>query len=151
MRRAQDRARSATIESRALGALKLASCARSAQRECAREAGRFFHSNMLNCLPERVFLRGVLLHYFNMKKTPAKSHRNVVEIYGEHGLAERTCQKWFTRFKSDDFGLEAEERPGQQKSLEMKNWKHYSMKIVAKHKKNSQNLWESLKQTFQNI
>ena len=65
MRRAQDRARSArfrkngarsatieyygarsaTIESRALGALKLASeasCAQSAQRECAREAGRFF-------------------------------------------------------------------------------------------------------------
>ena len=55
MRRAQDRARSArsrkngarsvTIESRALGALKLASeasCARSAQRECARQAGRFF-------------------------------------------------------------------------------------------------------------
>ena len=28
----------------------------------------------------------------------------------------------------------------------MKNWKHYSMKIVAKHKKSSQNLWESLKQ-----
>ena len=56
MRRAQDRARSArsrkigarstTIKSRALGALKLASeasCARSARWECAREAGRFFH------------------------------------------------------------------------------------------------------------
>ena len=50
MRRAQDQARSATIESRALGALKLASCARSAQRECAREAGRFFHLKLkLNC------------------------------------------------------------------------------------------------------
>ena len=37
--------RSATIKSRALGALKLASegsCARSARWECAREAGRFF-------------------------------------------------------------------------------------------------------------
>ena len=56
MRRAQDRARSATfknsgarsatIESRALGALKLASeasCARSAPWECAREAGRFLN------------------------------------------------------------------------------------------------------------
>ena len=52
MRRAQDRARStrsrkngarsATIESRALGALKLASEASCAQWECACEAGRFF-------------------------------------------------------------------------------------------------------------
>ena len=55
MRRAQDRARSArprkngarsaTIESRALGALKLASeasCAQSARWERARKAGRFF-------------------------------------------------------------------------------------------------------------
>ena len=53
MRRAQDRARNArfrkngaqnaTIKSRALGALKLASCALSARLECAREAGRFFY------------------------------------------------------------------------------------------------------------
>ena len=64
-------------------------------------------------MPEKVFLRGVLLHYFNMKKTAAKSHRILVEVYGEHALAERTCQKWFTRFKSGDFGLEDEERPGQ--------------------------------------
>ena len=37
-------ARSTTIKSRALGALKLASCARSARWECAREAGRFVFS-----------------------------------------------------------------------------------------------------------
>ena len=40
---------------------------------------------------------------------------------------------------------------GNQKSLKIKNWKHYSMKIVAKYKKRSQNLWESLKQPLQNI
>ena len=40
-------------------------------------------------------------------------------VYGEHALAERTCQKWITRFKSGDFGLEDEEqRPGQPKKLE---------------------------------
>ena len=41
--------RRATIKSRALGALKLASeasCARSARWECAREAGRFFLFNL---------------------------------------------------------------------------------------------------------
>ena len=75
---------------------------------------------MSNFVPEKVFLRGVLLHYFNfnMKKTAAESHRILVEVYGEHVLAGRTCQKWFARFKSSDYGLEGEERPGQPKKFE---------------------------------
>ena len=73
---------------------------------------------MSNFVPEKVFLRGVLLHYFNMKKTAAESHRILVEVYGEHALGERTCQKWFARFKSGDFDLEDEERPGQPKKFE---------------------------------
>ena len=40
---------------------------------------------------------------------------------------------------------------GSQKSLKMKNWKHYSKTIVAKHKKSSQNFWEALEQIFQNF
>ena len=63
---------------------------------------------MSNFVPEKVFLRRVLLHYFNTKKTAAESHRILVEVYGEHALAEGTCQKWFARFKSGDFGLEDE-------------------------------------------
>ena len=69
-------------------------------------------------MPKKVFLQGVLLHYFNMKKTAAESHRILVEVHGEHALAERTCQKWFARFKSGDFGLEDEECHGQPKKLE---------------------------------
>ena len=42
----------------------------------------------------------------------------LVEVYGEYALAERTCQKWFARFKSGDFGLEDEESPGQPKEFE---------------------------------
>ena len=75
---------------------------------------------MLNFVPEKVFLRGVLLHYFNMKKTAAESHCIFVEVYGEHALAERTCQKWFARFKSGEVVLEDEERPGQPKKFEDK-------------------------------
>ena len=67
-----------------------------------------------------VFLWGVLLHYFNMKKTTAESHRILVEVYGEHALAERTCQKWFARFKSGEFDLEDEERPEQPKKFKDK-------------------------------
>ena len=86
-----------------------------------------------------------------MKKTASECHRILLKVYGEHAVAERTCQKWFARIKSGDFGLEDEERPGQPKCLKMKNWKHYSMKIVAKHKKSSQNLCESLEHPFQNV
>ena len=73
---------------------------------------------MSNFVPENVFLLGILLHYFNMKKTAAQSHCILVEVYGEHALAEQTCQKWFARFKSVDFGLKDEERPGQPKKFE---------------------------------
>ena len=47
---------------------------------------RFFISNKSKFVPEKVFLRGVLLHYFNMKKTAAESHRILVEVYDEHVL-----------------------------------------------------------------
>ena len=50
---------------------------------------------MSNFVPEKMFLRGVLLHYFNTKKTAAESHRILVKVYGEHALAEQTYQKWF--------------------------------------------------------
>ena len=73
---------------------------------------------MSNFVPEKVFLRGVLRHYFNMKKSVAESDRILVEFYGEHALAERTCQKWFARFKSGDFDLEDEERPGKPNKFE---------------------------------
>ena len=73
---------------------------------------------MSNFVSEKVFLRAVLLHFFNLKKTAAESHRNLVEVYGEHALAKRTCQKWFARFQSGKFVLEDEERPGQPKKFE---------------------------------
>ena len=53
-----------------------------------------------------------------MRKNAANSYRILVEVYGEHALAERTCQKWFEPFKISDCGLEDEERPGQPKKFE---------------------------------
>ena len=73
---------------------------------------------MSNFVPNKVFLPGVLLHYFNMKKCAAESHRILVEVYGDCALSERTCQKWFARFKSGDFDLEAQERAGCPKKFE---------------------------------
>ena len=80
------------------------------------------------CAWKSVFA-GILLHYLNIKKTAAESHRILVEVLA-----------WMTKNVL-----------GSQKCLKMKNWKHYSMKIVAKHKNSLQNLWESLKEPFQNV
>ena len=43
---------------------------------------------MSNFVPKKMFLQGVLLHYFNMKKTAAKSHRILVEVYGRDGRSQ---------------------------------------------------------------
>ena len=100
---------------------------------------------MSNFVPEKVFLRGVLLHYFNMKKTAAESHRILVEVYVEH------AKSGLHDLKVVILAWKTKKVLGSQKSLKMKNWKHYSMKIVSKHKKSSQNLWESFKQPFKNV
>ena len=53
-----------------------------------------------------------------MRFAKRDGHRILVEVYGEHALAERACQNWFARFKSGDYGLEDEERHGQPKKFE---------------------------------
>ena len=60
----------------------------------------------------------IFRHYFNIKTTAAESHRILVEVYGEHDLTERACQKCFARCKSGDFGLEDEDGSGQPKKFE---------------------------------
>lgn len=74
-----------------------------------------------NFVPSNVFLRGILLHYFIMKKRAAETHRILVDVYGDNAPSERTCQKWFARFKSGNFDLEDEERSGQPKKFEDKD------------------------------
>ncbi|KAG5309974.1 MOS1T transposase, partial [Pseudoatta argentina] len=62
---------------------------------------------MSKFVPYKVFLRGVLLHYFNMNKSAAEAHRILVDVYSEHALAEQTCRKWFARFKAGDISSNA--------------------------------------------
>lgn len=52
---------------------------------------------------KKEFLRVVPFYYFNIKITSAQNHRILVEVYGEHALAQ---------FKSGDFGLKVEKRSG---------------------------------------
>lgn len=53
-----------------------------------------------------------------MNKSAAETHRILEEVYREHSLAEKTCLKWFARFKSSGFDLEDKKRLGQPKKFD---------------------------------
>ena len=38
--------------------------------------------------------------------------KNICSAYCEHSLSERTCRKWFKRFREGNFNLCDESRPG---------------------------------------
>lgn len=57
---------------------------------------------MSNFVPEKVFFRGVFLHYIIMKKILAESHLNFVEVYGERACCLTNVLKgpgWSNKFK----------------------------------------------------
>lgn len=55
-----------------------------------------------------------------MKKNLAESHAIIMNVYGEHGLAERIWQEWFARFKSGGLSLEDKERSGRSNKFDYK-------------------------------
>ena len=56
-------------------------------------------------IPMEEHLREVLIHYFIMKKTPAKTYGIFCEANSEHAPSQDTCESWFKRFRNDDFSV----------------------------------------------
>ena len=50
---------------------------------------------MLDFMPKKVYLQGILLCYFIQKKSTAETHRILVETHSDHALSEITCRDWF--------------------------------------------------------
>ncbi|KAG5313551.1 MOS1T transposase, partial [Pseudoatta argentina] len=71
-------------------------------------------------VPNKVYLRGILLHYFIQKKSAAEAHKILVQTYGDDALSGTTCRDWFRRFKNNDFQLEDKERSGAPKKFQDK-------------------------------
>ena len=95
-------------------------------------------------------LRKVLIFCFHLKKTAAEAHQMLSSTYGEACLSERTCSKWFQRFKSGDYDVEDRHPVEKRKFSKISNWRHYLLKTRAKRKKNCQNHWEWLNKPFVN-
>ncbi|KAG5319477.1 MOS1T transposase, partial [Pseudoatta argentina] len=85
-----------------------------------RSGGRGQVLKMSIFVPNKVYLRGILLHYFIQKKSAAEAHRILVQTYGDNALSDTTCRDWFRRFKNNDFELEDKERSGALKKFQDK-------------------------------
>ena len=92
---------------------------------------------MLDFMQKKVYLQGILLHYFLQKKSSAEAHRIHVENYNKHTLSETTCRDWFRCFKNNDFGVEDKECTGAPRKFEDKDLAALlhedSYQVQAKH------------------
>lgn len=59
-----------------------------------------------------------MLYEFRKGVNASKCKRNICEVYGEGTVDDRTCQRWFKRFRSGNFNLEDEPRPGRAVSFD---------------------------------
>ena len=75
---------------------------------------------MSTFVPNKVYLRRILLQYFIQNKSAAEAHRILVETYGDNALLDTTCRNWFRGFKNNDFKLQDKERSGASKKFEDK-------------------------------
>jgi histone-lysine N-methyltransferase SETMAR len=61
---------------------------------------------------DKIHFRHCMLLMFNMKKNATQATEFICSVYGQEALDVRTCQRWFERFKAEDFDLNDKERSG---------------------------------------
>ena len=80
----------------------------------------FYSVKHVGFCTKKVYLQGILLHYFLQKKSATEAHRVLVENYGNHALLETACRDWFRCFKNNDFDIEDKKCFGALKKFEDK-------------------------------
>lgn len=61
---------------------------------------------------DKIHIRHCMLFQFNLKNNATQATKTICSVYGEDALDVRTCQNWFTRFRSGDFDLNDKEHTG---------------------------------------
>lgn len=83
---------------------------------CAQASNVPEASNVLEAMAEKDrkrLMRAVSLHWFLKGSDSAATQRELASVYGEEDAPDiRTVQRWFTRFREEDYSLEEKARPG---------------------------------------
>lgn len=65
-------------------------------------------------------LRHCMLYEFKKGSTTMDTVNNICQVYGEHVLNVRKCQRWFSKFRNGVFQLADEARSGRRETFDVK-------------------------------
>ena len=68
--------------------------------------------------PSKDHIRNVLLYEFHKGVNARTATKSIQRVYGNDVVNERSCRRWFSRFRSGDFSLKDEPRKGRPKKLD---------------------------------
>ena len=77
-----------------------------------------------------------MLYYFRKVKNVTKMQNKICAVYGEGAVSDRTCQKWFVKFRAGGFSLDdapQSGRPVDSNQIEtlIENSQRYTMRETA--------------------
>lgn len=82
--------------------------------------------------------RHVMLFYFKQGKNAAQTQKKICAVYGKNTVNERTCQKWFAKFRAGDLSLNDAPRSGRPVEVDsdqiktlLENNQRYTMREIA--------------------
>ena len=81
--------------------------------------------------------RHIMLYYFKKGKNATKTQKKICAVYGDV-VTDRTCQKWFVKFRAGDFSLDDAPRSGRPVEVDsdqietlIENSQHYTTQETA--------------------
>jgi len=61
---------------------------------------------------DKVYLRHFILYEYEQGRNSVEATRNLKKVFGEYAVCDRTCRRWFEKFKVEDFDISDESRSG---------------------------------------
>ena len=64
----------------------------------------------------------IMLYYFKKGKNATETQKKICAVYGEGAMTDRTCQKWFAKFRAGDFSLDDAPGSGRPVEIDQISW-----------------------------